>query len=718
VANFVPSRVAFLLALGLASEISAATTIAGANGLTASVDPNGTYYLWVPSTGWYFGGKIGAALNNISVATSADSIGGYSEISFQFQTDAARTAAIRLYGNRQLVLFTATATAGGPNTFSFPNWTNYPHPLSQLTYTGIFAAPAFHSASNDGPWVFFDSSANTFIISAATHFMVSTTGWGPNGELSSGISSQIATLPAGFSHRTLMALDAGVNRAFDSWGNALIALLGKKRPPNDADISLRQIGYWTDNGATYYYQTGNSLTYEQTLAAIKADFDHAGIALGYVQLDSWFYPKGPSASWTANGSGIYQYLAAPALFPGGLGNFQQSLGISLITHARWIDPSSPYHQQYAMSGNVVTDPSYWRMVAMYLASSGVGAYEQDWLGDKAQTSFDLTNPDLFLNNMASAMAQQNVSIQYCMASPRHFLQSLWHNNVTTIRTSEDRMQRSHWTNFLYTSRLAGALGLWPYSDVLMSGETGNLLLATLSAGPVGVGDPIGGLNASNLRHAVRADGVIVKPDAPVTPIDSSYLAAEQAPSLAQMTTPQIAATYTDFGGLRADYVFVYTPAGNSASATLRPADFGMTQRVYLYNYFANTGQAAEPSESVTMPVTADPLYIIAAPIGRSGIAVLGDLDQFVSLGKKRVTALEDDGVVHLSVAFANGESSRVISGHSRSKPVVEAGDGSVGPVTYDAGTGLFHVPVMPGADRSAAIRIELARELVRRHPAE
>jgi hypothetical protein len=118
--------VVFCIVLGLASKFAAATTIAGTNGLTASVDPNGTYYLWVPSTDWYFGGKIGAPLSNVSVSMTADQVGSYSEISFQFQTDTARTAAIRVYGDRQLALFTAASPAGGPNTFPFPNWVHFP----------------------------------------------------------------------------------------------------------------------------------------------------------------------------------------------------------------------------------------------------------------------------------------------------------------------------------------------------------------------------------------------------------------------------------------------------------------------------------------------------------------------------------------------------------------------------------------------------------------
>ncbi|MBV8904113.1 MAG: hypothetical protein JOZ22_10805, partial [Acidobacteriia bacterium] len=492
----------------------------------------------------------------------------------------------------------------------------------------------------------------------------------------------------------------------DTWGHVLTSFAGKKRAANDADISLNKIGYWTDNGSTYYYQTAPQLSYEQTLAAVKGDFDQAGIQLGYIQLDSWFYPKGPNANWSANGSGIYQYLAAPALFPNGLSSFQQSLGASLITHSRWIDPESPYHQLYSMSGNVVTDPQYWSYVASYLASSGVSTYEQDWLDDKAQTAFDLTNPDLFLDNMANALAQQNLTIQYCMASARHFLHSLRHNNVTTIRTSSDRMQPANWTNFLYTSRLASALGLWPFTDTLLSTETSNLLLATLSAGPVGIGDPVGTISAANLSRAVRGDGVIVKPDAPIVPADSSYLAAATAPDLTQMTTPQIAATYTDFGGLRAYYLLAYLQGvDNGVPARFRTADFGMGGPAFLYNYFKGQGQVVNPSDQLSMTV-GDALYLIAAPIGRSGIAVLGDLGQFVTLGKKRVPALTDDGTVHMTVAFVAGEGPRSITGYAPVAPLLHTSDGMAGPLNYDTSTGLFHFSVSPSAAGTASVRLQ------------
>src|SRR5262249_61837380 len=63
-----------------------------------------------------------------------------------------------------------------------------------------------------------------------------------------------------------------------------------------------------------------------------------------------------------------------------------------------------------------------------------------------------------------------------------------------------------------TGRLASALGEWPWTDVFTSSETSNLLLSTLSASIVGVGDALGQFDRTNLLRVVRADGVIVKPE--------------------------------------------------------------------------------------------------------------------------------------------------------------------------------------------------------------
>ena len=571
--------------------------------------------------------------------------------------------------------------------------------LSHINFCGVFGLPTFYGFAPESPWVFFDAAANAFVLSPASNFMVASTAYGPNGELASGISSQIASFPAGFTHQVLLVVENGINQAFDTWGNTLTNLWGKTRPANDADTILNRLGYWTDAGSSYYYNTLPSTSYADTLLAVKAGFDSLGIQLGYLQLDSWFYPKGAGAEWQDGSDGIYEYVAAPALFASGLAVFQQALGASLVTHARWIDPASPYRQQYQFSAGVSTDPAYWDSVASYLAGAGAVAYEQDWLSDKAQTNFNLSDADAFLDGMVAAMAREHLSIQYCMPTARHFLQGAKYGNLTTIRASQDRFDETRWTNFLYVSRLASALGIWPFSDVLMSGETANLLVATLSAGPVGIGDPVGSLNGANLSGAVRADGVIVKPDVPLAPLDLNYLGDAHSAN-----APLIASTYSDFSGQRVYYVFAYNRAADT-SVTLSLGDLGVKRPVYLYNYFEGTGRVVTPRAPFSASFQGGWVYLVAAPIGPSGMAILGDTGHFVTLGKKRVTAFEDDGSVGLTVAFAPGETSRTLRGYSPDAPAAAARSGSIGPLTYDPVARQFSLEVMPGAGGSATIQL-------------
>ena len=350
------------------STLQADTAVQGMNGITISVQSTGSYSVAVPSSGWEFGGDVGRPLSNVAVNSGADGIGPYSEIAFDYTVEALRRASIRTYLNRQVVLFSITYVLASPNSAPFPTLTQFPQNLNHLTYSGIFALPSFPGFSNEGPWIFFDAQANTFLLSPAANFLVSNTAFAANGAIASGISTDISLLPAGFSHQTLLVVEQGVNRGFETWGRALTDLAGKARPANDFDTSLNLLGYWTDNGGTYYYHTDPSMSYADTLAAVKFDFDRQEIHLGYMQLDSWFYPKGVNADWTDSSDGIYQYSGAAALFSQSLRDFQQSLGIPLITHARWIDAGSPYRQQFQISGNVAIDPRYWGQTANYLSN--------------------------------------------------------------------------------------------------------------------------------------------------------------------------------------------------------------------------------------------------------------------------------------------------------------------------------------------------------------
>jgi hypothetical protein len=128
--------------------------------------------------------------------------------------------------------------------------------------------------------------------------------------------------------------------------------------------------------------------------------------------------------------------------------------------------------------------------------------------------------------------------------------------------------------------------------------------------------------------------------------------------------------------------------------------------VYAYDYFGATGQLMDTSDVLQKQISGDALYMVMAPVGPSGVAIIGDADQFVTMGKKRVAGLTDQGAARVVLNFADGETSRTITGYSPVAPMVLAIEGSIGPVNYNDSTHLFRIPVMAGSAGSATIRIQ------------
>jgi hypothetical protein len=352
-----------------------------------------------------------------------------------------------------------------------------------------------------------------------------------------------------------------------------------------------------------------------------------------------------------------------------------------------------------MSNDVSTDPAYWSQIAGQLKASGVITYEQDWLNEKALPRTDnLGDQEAFLDSMANAMSSAGLSMQYCMPLARHYLQGTRYPNLTTMRVSGDDFTPSKWVEFLYGSRLAGALGVWPWADVFMSNEEGNLTLATLSGGIVGVGDALGAIVKANLQRAVRGDGVIVKPDAAIAPLDHSYI-----DGAAGRDDPIVAATFTRHGALTASYVFAFA-FGGKLTARFSPSELGQAGNVYVWDVYRARGRLLASNAMLSEDVQNGRAYYVVAPVGPSGIAFLGDKDKYVSLGRQRIPALTDNGQLEVGVAFAAGESSVTLHGWSPSPPMASALTGSIGALTWDAITGRFELPVWPVAG-AASLRI-------------
>lgn len=674
-------------------------------GLEVSFDRAGTYKVDDALAHVMLVGKLPDGAKMVRATSGSDAMGTYREIEAGY-AHSDRVAAIRLYGARGAVLFLDIHKGADANTAPFPSFQQTPGTLMRFSYRVVNFSPIdFGKLDSQGPWVFFDHDRNTVVSSPADSFLVSELASGSASSkdaMSSGISPVIASLPAGFTHRTLMVFGKGITHTLDAWGEALQNMNRKSPIANDADVVLDRLGYWTDNGAKYYYKFDPSLGYEGTLLAIRDQFKQLGVPLGYMQLDSWWYPKQKGYS-AGSDNGALVYRADPTIFPDGLASFHGRLQLPMVTHARWIAENSPYRKEYKMSGNVIIDPKFWNSTAQYLKSGGVVVYEQDWLDKNARPAMNIAEAHEYLKDMAEGMAQQDIGIQYCMPLPGYFMASTQFQNLRTVRTSDDRFKPARYDSFLYTSALAHAVGLWPWSDVFMSSELSNVVVSTLSAGPVGTGDSLGNIDAATLKRVIRMDSVILKPDIPLTPIDSMYLA--DASSVTSSKMPMIATTQTDFGSATEEYVFSYPRMTDQTTEEVSLSELGISVPVYAWDWQLGKGVLIPADGSLHLHYDKGWDYEVLAPVSKAGVALVGDTSKIVPLARKRFAAVSNTRSVEASVEFARGEDSVVLSGYAEHLPKVSAAVGTTFDLKYDAATHVFSFTLLPGKRQIAKVHI-------------
>ncbi len=714
------------------------TVLTSQSGVSAHFDAaTGNYRIMATNPHWIFSGTLTSAATAVSKTNGQDRIGAYQQVAFSWQDgQTPLQGTIRLYQQHPVVLFSYKyLKAANPASVSFPSFTGIPNRLHHFSYKNdAFAAPQFDLGQYGTPWLLFDNKANAAVISPASHFIIAAMQGDGDHLIESGLNKQLSGVPAGFTQQTLMAISPGIRHTFDTWGSALIALGGKTRPGNESDTTLKYYGYWTDNGAAYYYRFDKKLGYAGTLQAVINRYRKEKIPVRYLQLDSWWYDKSypgmsssdHTGSWKSYG-GIMRYRADASLFPQGLEAFDKSIGgLPLVVHSRWISQQSPYHKNFKISGIAPVGANWWNDTAQYLKQNGVITYEQDWNSRITEQtpafSSTIHTGDDFYNNMANSCQTHHLTMQYCMALPSDFLEGSRYSNLTTIRSSDDRFSRPRWRNFIYTSQLAYAIGSWPWVDVFFSRETSNMIVDALSAGPVGTGDALGAEDKKNIMMAVRGDGVIVKPDVPLMPLDRMYVedAERVAPAgvaferPSRGATPFVASTWTDDGAIRTAYVFAFSRSPSVYQTVhFTPKETGTAGPACVYSFFAHLASCVAKGEDFKAFVgPRETGYYIVAPKGPSGIALFGDKGEFASMGKERIASLkEDPHSVTAQVLFADGDKSVTLFGDAASAPSVAVHGGTAGQVTYHQNDGSFYVRVTPDSSTPA---VQVNGEPVRR----
>jgi len=285
----------------------------------------------------------------------------------------------------------------------------------------------------------------------------------------------------------------------------------------------------------------------------------AGVAVGSVQLDPYWYPDGDHLT----GNCAVEWQPRPDLFPQGLPALSKAMGAPLVLYsALWCTDTAdvPDYKGFAFVNSTQFDAGFAKGVFAQAApstsrafydhimeqhASVLGGFETDFMDFSALLVPDfVTTVDAahgWLAGMWGAAEARSVSSQQCMSLPSMILASLDFPSVTNARASEDDFPTNpnRW-QIGYTSLLLGPVAVRPFFDVLWTAadQPGNpyglkhrpnvrrdVQVATLSMGPVWIGDGPGMTDVGVVRTFAAADGTLLHPSRPATPVDAMYTSA-------------------------------------------------------------------------------------------------------------------------------------------------------------------------------------------------
>eukprot|EP01031_Cornospumella_fuschlensis_P027945 gene27945-33744_t len=455
-------------------------------------------------------------------------------------------------GRRRLLV------APGFSTPVFGRWETPPGEAASADAADVLPG----GMGGSGVTAFFSSrqpEAVTAVVSALAHPMAVSHASSGRGEVRWGVMGNATHLPTSLRPSVLLHFDGrGLGVNVMSWG-ALLQKFNARHENADGDgaraptqrsrsldPTLQLLGYSTDNGMFYYYHTANneSASYEDTLLAVHREAQAMGLPYAYMLLDSWWYYKG------SNG-GVSDWSPRPEIFPRGIEYLAHATGLYMQLHNRYWAIDNVYADTYHFladpvnNGSVPLERTFWDMLLDRKAWN-LAVYEQDWLFNEVMYNSallqDVHMAQRWLDQMHDAAQMHGITIQYCMPFVRHMLSSPRYPHVTQIRASDDYVASPY--EGVDNWRIGGqslviyALGKLPSKDGFWSRsyQPGNpygeerfephvrlqAAVASLSAGPVQIGDGLGFSDVKIIRKAIDQDGRLLFPSKSATPLDMMF----------------------------------------------------------------------------------------------------------------------------------------------------------------------------------------------------
>lgn len=315
---------------------------------------------------------------------------------------------------------------------------------------------------------------------------------------------------------------------------------------------------------------------------------------------------------------------------------------------------------------------FWDHLFSKGRSWSLHTYEQDWLHNEFltlnATLSTVHQARTWLLQMGESAARHGIFLQYCMAYPRFYLQTLEVRAVTHIRASDDYGPGTRPDQWYMgdTSLLAYALGLAPFKDVFWStsNQPGNkykgtepkpnleAAISTLSTGPVAVGDRLGYTDRELVMRSCDENGRILKPSRPATPIDATYI---RRAFRKEGSGPDgvVLATHSLIGGLSWEIILgavltkPYSVTPHDLQHLHQPSSSTTTLRVA---YRVERGEVVGGISSLQIfddhhPLVLSPCdrsdfaMVYTAPVGPGGVILLGEVSKWVPVSPQRIRSM-------------------------------------------------------------------------------